>query len=442
MPKIGEKRGFFGGKKDIRTLRMPQHYRSAMTDVVDLVTHEDVSELFPKRMVDNVYVEMSPVQKKLYHAELNRLPKRVRDAVIYGHPVTAKEANFVFAMIQGARRASNTIHTSLGGMQPAAGAFLTPKPKRLLQDTFEHLQDTPDGGAVIYSNMINGGIDMIADALNELGVPYGVFAGKGRDIPGYGKVTEESRNADVEKFRNRDIRILLISGAGAEGLSLPNATMFASLDGHFNPEMIQQAEARIRRAKGLEHRPPEQRRVLIKRYISVLPEGTWLQKLFSNKEFSTDEWIYGVAAEKEHLNDMMKKALRPDLAMHKERPTRYKVPKEALSLPGIPTNVEKLNFKRIVDDALSDLHVTSVLAMPKFGEDKPEQPAAPVAPPPPKPPTVSTPIGAGPPIVPTAQPTAAPQPVRGPRRLKYLRKYTGKSGKTVYVYPKEEAAYA
>lgn len=447
MPKIGERAGFFGGKKDIRTLVMPDNYRSVLNDVVDLVSHEDVKELFPGRIVESIHVEMSPEQKKLYHVELNKLPKRVRDSVMYGYPVTAKEANFVFAMVQGARKAANSIHASLEGMRPAMGALITPKPRRVLQDTFEHLQETPDAGVVIYSNMIEGGVDMMADALSELGVPFGVFAGKGRDIPGYGKITEESRNADVEKFRNRDIRILLISGAGAEGLSLPNATMFASLDGHFNPEMIQQAEARVRRAKGLKHRPPEKRNVIVRRYVSVLPKSSWLSNLFSNDtEFSTDQWMYGVAAEKEQLNDMMKHALRPDLVMEKDRPRRVEVQSESLSIPELDPDEPLNDFKILVSDALSDFNISSVLKMPRFEFDgnKPVE----VAPPtevtkevpepeqPVRPPSDGVPIG-----TPTP-PLAGPQTPTVPRRYKYIRKYQTRSGNTVYVYPKQEAPYA
>ena len=439
MPKVGEKRGFFGGKKDVRVLALPDYFKDALTDVVDLVTHEDVKELFPGRIVESIHVEMSPAQKKLYHTELNRLPKRVRDAVMFGYPVTAKEANFVFSMIQGARKAANSIHPSLEGMRPAMGALVTPKPKRVLQDTFEHLQETPDAGVVIYSNMIVGGIDMMADALSELGVPYGVFAGKGRNIPGYGKITEESRNADIDKFRSREHRILLISGAGAEGLSLPNATMFASLDGHFNPEMIQQAEGRIRRAKGLKHRAPENRNVIIRRYTSVVPSGTWLDKLFSDKEFTTDQWMYGVAAEKEQLNDMMKKALRPDLLMHKDRPTSINVASESLSIPDLDPS-EPSDFKLLVGDALSDLNIKSVLEMPKFdfGGDNP------IAPPPPPVastvPKTITPIGTY--VAPVVQSIAQPVASSVPTQYKYIRKYKSKAGNTIYVYPKKEEPYA
>ena len=72
-------------------------------------------------------------------------------------------------------------------------------------------------------------------------------------------------------------RVIVISGAGAEGLDLKNATAFYALDGHFNPERILQAEVGARRLGGQSARPVEQRKVDVRRYQSTVPKS---QKLW------------------------------------------------------------------------------------------------------------------------------------------------------------------
>jgi hypothetical protein len=115
--------------------------------------------------------------------------------------------------------------------------------------------------------------------------------------------------------------------------------MFASLDGHFNPEKIQQAEARAVRAGGLAHRDPEERKVLIRRYVSVVPRSftrtaldvanllspTALVNRIADpgapilfnpfkREQSPDEWVYGVAERKDKLNAAFRDQLKTSSA--------------------------------------------------------------------------------------------------------------------------------
>jgi hypothetical protein len=111
----------------------------------------------------------------------------------------------------------------------------------------------------------------------------------------------------------------------------------AMVDGHFNPERINQAEARGIRAGGQAQRSEAQRKVIIRRYVSVLPKdvsskvqvlsniwdnispGRIKQRLdvganaFYNpfrKEPSSDEWVYATAKGKEDLNKVVHQLIK------------------------------------------------------------------------------------------------------------------------------------
>jgi superfamily II DNA/RNA helicase len=170
----------------------------------------------------------------------------------------------VFAKLIAARQVSNAIHTMDPKISLSDSAKQSPKVARLLQDVAKHLEETPDGQVLITTNLVHGGVDVVEQGLKDMGIPFGKFIGKGN-----ANVTEAQRQQDVNLFNQGKHKVLLISSAGGEGINLPNTTMIASLDGHFNPEKINQMEARGIRAGGLAHRPEKERKIIINRYTSI-----------------------------------------------------------------------------------------------------------------------------------------------------------------------------
>jgi len=312
--RVARSKNFFGGKKYIATMTNLEDLGHRIRPSVDFVSSEDLGKDMPKKSVERIDVQMSDRQRKLYDYAMNDVSPLVRMKIRMNLPVNQKEAFHIFSRIQQARQAANSIHTLDKRITAAQSSYDTPKVKRLLDDTMAHLKDTPDAQIVIYSNLIRGGIDVLAAGLTDRGISHGAFIGKGRDV-GAGKVTNESRNQGVTDFLSGKKKVILVSGAGAEGLDLKNATMFQSLDGHFNPERTLQAEARARRIKGLAHRPVKDRQVMVRRYFSVNPEPGFLGKVFGKKRDSTtDEWIHTVAMRKNSLNEMLRKLIKPDPA--------------------------------------------------------------------------------------------------------------------------------
>ena len=302
---VKKRKGFFGGMKKEKTLHRPAEVARYIRPVVDYRSSEGLKHLFPKKDVKLVDVPMGDIQKERYEYIMGQLGP-IEKMILQGKvEVSDKEMAHIFSKIVHARRALNDA-SALGGMDKTEAIQQTPKVQRLLGDVNQHLAETPDGKAVVYSNLIKGGLDIIAHGLKQQGVPFGVFIGSGRELGGV-RSTHKARNQSVEDYKAGKLKVLLVSGAGAEGLDLKNTTGFFSMDGHWNPERIRQAEARAVRLKGQEHRPPEKRKVEVRRYRTVYPQKKWYQ--LGKRKATVDEWVYDVAARKHTLNQQLRHVL-------------------------------------------------------------------------------------------------------------------------------------
>ncbi len=306
--RIAREAGFFGGQKYVIGMQNIPQLQQQIGSLVDYVSSEDAAgDKMPRRKIETIEVPMSREQEEYYRYVLNKLNPVTTWQIRNNIAPSDREMNTVFQQLLKARQVSNSLHTIDRRITPAQASYLTPKVNKLLEDTQEHLKTTPDGQVVIYSNMVHGGADVIAAGLKARGIPFGVFLGKDREVEGV-RSSDQARTQAVQDFLSGKTRVIVLSGAGAEGLNLTNTTMVQSLDGHFNPERILQAEARGRRIGGLAHRPPEQRQVVMKRYVSTIERDIW-DKLFGKKETSVDQWIYGVAGRKAQINRQMLTAL-------------------------------------------------------------------------------------------------------------------------------------
>lgn len=334
---IGHTKSFSGKARKIVGLKNPRGYVETVQPRVHYVTTEDLKgKTMPKKEVKNVKVPMSDEQYRLYQYSLNRLGPLKKYITSRDENVTIKDANQLFVQIAQARRLSNSIHTGRKDVTPEQAAQKTPKTRQLLADTAQHLKERPDNKVVLYSNLVRGGIDVLSAGLKSMGIDHALFIGKGTEVGGT-KVTSDIRQTGVKDFKEGKKRVIVISGAGAEGLDLKNATAFYALDGHFNPEKILQAEARARRLGGQAHREPEQRKVDVRRYQSVVPESkrpSLLGRAMGKRTpQTTDEWMYSVAGQKRKTSKQFYGAMRkPHKYIKKYRTAsgemRYVYPKE------------------------------------------------------------------------------------------------------------------
>lgn len=288
------RRNLFGGvvKKPVLT------EEKALSALVGRSVHyvEDLdADSKPKAEVQTVEVPMAGEQLRVYRRTMRGIDPRTHEKAVSGL-LRGEERTNVLTRLMLARKASNSLHTVLP-MTPEEAAEKTPKVKRLLDDTVEHLTNTPDGKVIIYTNFVKGGVDVVSAGLRERGIPFGIFAGK--SVPG---MTEAARQQAVEDYKAGRKKVIIITGAGAEGLSLGNTTAVHMLDGSYNPERNAQAQARGVRAGGLSHRPPAERRVQIRRYVSTVPRGFWRTITFQQAPESVDQSVYNTAARKAAAN--------------------------------------------------------------------------------------------------------------------------------------------
>jgi superfamily II DNA or RNA helicase len=323
------------GKK---SLRNPMVVRSLLGPYVHHVDPEELNTKAPKKVIEEVRVDMSPEQTQLYRFIINKLDPVTKLRLKAGvSKLNNMALNDMFAKMLRLRQISNSIHTMDTRVSAAESADKTPKIKQVLDDVEEHLRETPDGQVVLHTNMIHGGVDVLTEGLKKRGIEPAIFIGKGN--PG---VTEKFRQQGVKEFQEGKKKVIVLSAAGGEGLDLPNTTFMGMVDGHFNPEKINQAEARGVRAGGQAHRPESQRRVIVRRYVSVLPNDlgdkvSVLANIWDNlspkqvkarldagaapfynpfkKDPSSDEWVYAVASRKGGLNKALHETIKTSSAV-------------------------------------------------------------------------------------------------------------------------------
>jgi hypothetical protein len=300
----GKSRGIFGGKTYESYLIRQAALKASIGDTIHYVEDLDSSKK-PTKDVTTVDVKMSADQMKLYRMSMKGIDPVVIKKIQEGEPVSQGQAMRIFGRLMRARQVSNSLHVATAGMTPAQAAKKTPKIKRILDDAVAHLADKPDAQIIMYTNMVHGGVDVLEAGLKARGVAYGVFAGKGNK-----GITEASRQLAVEKYLSGDNKVIIITGAGAEGLSLGNTTMVQLVDGHYNPERIAQAEARGIRAGGLSHRDPADRRVAVRRYVSAIPKTFWQSITFQAPKKSVGQWVYRTAEKKKRLNRQLRDVLQ------------------------------------------------------------------------------------------------------------------------------------
>ncbi len=305
-------RGIFGGSVTDQAFKNPDVFGRMLGDTVHYQGDLDAS-LKPRKLLERVPVTMSKDQVAMYREALKGIDPVALEKIRRGERISDKHMKTLFERLMRARQVSNSIG-SVREMPQDVAAAQTPKMKQLLDDAQAHIRDTPDGQVVITTNNVRGGLDVLSAGLKARGIPYSVFAGKG--VEG---ITEETRQQAVRDYKEGKARAIIITRAGAEGLSLGNTTLVQMADGHYNPEVMNQFMARGIRTGGQAHRAPEKREVQVKQYMSTLPKS-FLQKVtFRPADKSVEEYMFMTADRKSKLNDAVRDAMAKQTARNRER---------------------------------------------------------------------------------------------------------------------------
>ena len=138
------------------------------------------------------------------------------------------------------------------------------------------------GNIVIYSNFINKGITELEKILQLKGI---------ENYKWIGGQSDEERKKILRKFNSTGDtqKVLLISKAGAEGLSLKNVRQLHILEPHWNVIRTKQIIGRVIRMCSHYSLPKEEQLVDIFMYLTTLS---------NSKKQTIDEYIYHISENK------------------------------------------------------------------------------------------------------------------------------------------------
>lgn len=308
------------------------------------IDHVEISDLKiaapPKKISKEVSVPMSKHQENLYRFMVDQLDPATKAKIRYGVGKKLKDREMagIFSKLMATRKLSNYVQSANPEISHEESLIESPKMRRLLEDVEKHLKSTPDGQVVIGTQFIGAGVIPLKHHLEKMGYSPDVFIGKGNK-----GVTESSRQQAIERFNAGKTKILIISGAGGEGINLPNTTKILMLDGHYNPEVIQQMEARGIRAGGQSHRPEKDRKVEVTRYIThpsyrkidvglnlldAISPNTYIRRAFEGepimqnpfqRPYGSDELMTMVAKNKAESNMELKELFKKGAFTNKDK---------------------------------------------------------------------------------------------------------------------------
>ena len=193
----------------------------------------------------------------------------------------------------------------------------SPKFKKIL----ENMKLLNKGLILIYSNFVTlEGLGIFSKVLNYHG--YSNFLdkdNKSKDFLRYaeysGKIDNTNRDKIIKSFTNpnnqygKDIRILMITAAGAEGLDLKNIRQVHIMEPYWHNVRIRQAIGRAVRLCSHVSLPIKERKVNTYIYISVKPKD-YNQKVNYKEKETTDQFLYSRSISKEKLLGSFLRAMK------------------------------------------------------------------------------------------------------------------------------------
>ena len=226
--------------------------------------HRGPSEGFPERIPRERHVEMSPEQEKLYRFHEGSMPWYLRLKVQSGLPLSKQESKELNAFEGALRQTSNTPRAYTPSMTDEEELKASPKLRAIVDDLKAARATNPQHRAVIYSNYLESGLNPVSRALNASGIPHNLFTGA---------VSNGTRAQMVRDYNEGKTPVMLLSGAGAEGLDLKGTRDIMVTEPHWNASRSQQVEGRGIRYRSHDHLPEADRNVRVTRYYSDLPTG-------------------------------------------------------------------------------------------------------------------------------------------------------------------------
>lgn len=258
--------------------------------------------LAPKAEINrkDVVVEMNRDQTDLNSYMMGQLPAVLRWKLKMNYPLSQEEITKMTSFMTGLRQVGLSTLPFMKDKPDNYKAFQqSPKLTKAFSNLKELLDKDPNGKALIFSNFIDAGLNPYQEALTRAGIPAASFTGT---------LSDRQRKKLVDDYNTDKLRVALLGPAGTEGLSFKGTKLVQLLDPHWNTTRGRQSEGRALRFDSHEHLPPEDRKVMIERYIARTAPGR-LRSLLRNigikaePGMATDDYLIESADRKQQLNE-------------------------------------------------------------------------------------------------------------------------------------------
>jgi SNF2 family DNA or RNA helicase len=288
---INKLRGVTPGS--IQILRDPEGLRRATSRYTHVADTREFEKYLPKRQEEIVKVPMSRLQEDYYKYLENKVPPSLRYKIKSGLPPSKAESSNLNAYLTGLRQVTNTNSPFTNDPQ----LVRHPKIDRIVQDLNKEVSS--GGKVLVYSNFLDAGLNSIKRQLVSKGIRYNEVVGD---------MSKSIRDKQVAQYNTDKSKVMLISGAGAEGLNLPKTTLIQLTEPHWNKARLYQAASR-----GIRRGDDPNRTVKVRTYLSTFadrrPELLGYRLGFKPQK-SADEYLYDISERKNRQSQELLRALK------------------------------------------------------------------------------------------------------------------------------------
>jgi superfamily II DNA or RNA helicase len=269
----------------------------------------------PSKTPQGVSVDEQTIRVPLTRDQ-QRIQKAIRSQIPLGwswkldreFPLTRPELSSLNSFLTGLRQSSLSTLPFRADKDPLRAFADSGKLQRAMTDLRGELDSDPRKKSLVYSNYIDAGLKPYAAALQQAGIPHGMY---------HGSMPLQARRKALDDYNAGKIRTLLLGPAAAEGISTQGTNLIQLLDPHWHESRSSQARGRGLRFDSHDGLPEDLKNVAVRRYISESRDPSLLRRLLgARRERTGDEILETLSSRKERLNDQFRKVLqeegRPD----------------------------------------------------------------------------------------------------------------------------------
>jgi superfamily II DNA or RNA helicase len=249
---------------------------------------KEIEKHYPKTTDHDVFLTMTPsYYKKYMSVERNNITEESIDDLFNGN---------IKMFYNGVRRASNSLEKEN-----------SPKVNWII----DKVQQYPDEKFLIFSHWLDAGIHLLTKRLENKNIPYGFIIGE---------LSVKERDDIVQSYNRGDIKILLVSKAGSEGLDLKLTNKVIIMEPSWNESTHLQIIGRAVRYTSHVSLPREKRHVDIYRLYMIKPDENKLKPYlieknsfkndYDNALLSVDFYLRNMSIHKQRKIDKMMRILK------------------------------------------------------------------------------------------------------------------------------------